>query len=110
MFKFVELKEVQKHYICVIMNKFKHKEKEISITQMKEYHNSLLKIRYDGLKYGYPNWLIRPKNKISMGVYGFPIPTEDEVEDLKNGLSEQVINIEDYSDFFKQTIKEYSLL
>jgi hypothetical protein len=110
MFKFVELKEVQQRYICAVINKCGHTEPEIALNEMKQYHESLIEMRSDGTKYGYPNWLIKPKNKISMGVYGFPIPTTSEIEDLNSGKSQQVINIEDYSPLFKQTVKEYNLL
>jgi len=110
MFKFIELKEVQKRYICEVIKRYNHTASEITLSQMKEYHDALIQVRTEGIKIGYPNWLIKPKNKISMGIYGFPIPTESEVADLNSGNSVQQINIEDYSPMFKTVVAEYNLI
>ena len=111
MLEFVELKEQQKKYVIEVMNRFDHKYGEIMLSDLKFYHNEMMKARSKGCpKYGYPNWLIVPENKRAKSVYGFPIPTESELEDFISGKTERVIKVEKYSPLFQKTVKEYSLL
>jgi hypothetical protein len=111
MLEFVELKEQQKKYVIEVTNRFNHKTKDITLADMEFYHAEMKMTRDQGTpKFGYPNWLIVPTNKVSKSVYGFPIPTESELQDFISGKTEAVINIKKFSPLFQKTVKEYSLL
>lgn len=111
MLEFVELKEKQKDYVVYVMNRFDHKHKDITLADMQFYHDEMLQTRSAGCpKLGYPNWLIVSQNKVAKSIYGFPIPTELELEDFLSGNTERVIKLEKYSPLFQKTVKEYNLL
>ena len=110
MFSFIELKPTQKQYVAELMKQFNHTQKDITLGQIKTYHQMMLYRREEGgLKLGYPNWLIVAKNKVSKSVYGFPLPTEEELEDFYSGKTERVVNISSFSPMLKNVIKEYGL-
>ena len=108
--QFKELKPTQKQYIIELMKQFNHTQKDITLGQIKTYHQMMLYRREEGgLKLGYPNWLIVAKNKVSKSVYGFPIPTESEMDDYLSGKTERVVDISSFSPMLKTVIKEYGL-
>lgn len=111
MIDFIELNEPQKRYVLEVMNRFLHYDEEITISQMKEYHTKMVEARDQGCpKIGYPNWLIKPENKLSKSVYFFPVPTEDEIEDFYDGNTEAVIVLEKLSPMTQKVIQQYGLL
>ena len=108
--KFISLKDTQKLYVITIMEKFNHDSDEITLKQMDGYHMKMFKQREKGgIKLGYPKWLVNPGNKLAKSAYGFPTPTEDELDDFKEGKSLRVIDVSDFSDMFKSVIQEYGL-
>ena len=110
MFSFIELKTTQKQYILKIMKRFKHDSEQITLSQIKEYHQVMLKQRdKSGTKLGYPNWLIVNDNKITKSVYHLPIPTEDEEQDFYDGKIDPVVNLNRYSKLLQDTIKEFNI-
>jgi len=110
MMKFIGLKDTQKLYVITIMEKFNHDSDEITLKQMDQYHMKMFKQREKGgIKLGYPKWLVNPGNKLAKSVYGFPMPTEDELDDFKEGKSFRVIDVSEFSDMFKATVQEYGL-
>ena len=110
MFSFIELKPTQKQYILEIMKRFKHESPQITLSEIKEYHQVMLKQRdKTGMKLGYPNWLIVADNKIAKSVYNLPIPTIEEEEDFYNGNVEPVINLSRFSPLLRKTIEEFNI-
>lgn len=110
MMKFISLKDTQKLYVVTIMEKFSHDSDEITLKQMDQYHAELYRQREKGgIKLGYPKWLVNPGNKLAKSVYGFPMPTEDELDDFKQGKSFRVIDVSEFSDMFKDVVQEYGL-
>lgn len=110
MFSFIELKPTQKQYILEIMKRFKHESPQITLSEIKEYHQVMLKQRdKTGMKLGYPNWLIVADNKIAKSVYNLPIPTIEEEEDFYNGNVEPVINLNRFSPLLRKTIEEFNI-
>ena len=111
MFNFLELKPTQKQYILEIMKRFKHESPQITLAQIKEYHQVMLKQRdRSGTKLGYPNWLIVADNKVAKSVYNLPIPTIEEEEDFYEGKNlEPQVNLDKFSPLFKQTVKEFNI-
>jgi hypothetical protein len=110
MFSFIELKPTQKQYILEIMKRFKHESPQITLAEIKEYHQVMLKQRdKTGMKLGYPNWLIVADNKIAKSLYNLPIPTIDEEEDFYNGNVDPVINLNRFSPLLRQTIDEFKI-
>lgn len=110
MMKFISLKDTQKLYVITIMEKFNHDSDEITLKQMDQYHLKMFKQREKGgIKLGYPKWLVNPGNKLAKSVYGFPMPTEEELDDFKEGKSFRVIDVSDFSDMFKSVVQEYGL-
>ena len=108
---FIELNEAQKKYIVYVMERFKHKSESISLTEMKSYHETMVYERdKGGPKFGYPNWMIIPENKISKSVYSFPKPTGEALEAFLNGDVEPQIRIEKYSPMLQEVVKNYGLL
>jgi len=108
--KFISLKDTQKLYVITIMEKFNHDSDEITLKQMDEYHIKMFKQREKGgIKLGYPKWLVNRGNKLSKSVYGFPIPTEDELDDFKAGKSQRIIDVSEFSDMFKDVVQQYGL-
>lgn len=111
MIDFIELNESQKNYVVFVMERFKHKSSEITLVQMKSYHDLMLYERdKGGPKFGYPNWLIVPENKVSKSVYSFPIPTGDELDAFRAGDVEPQIKLEKYSQMLQDVVKNYGLL
>jgi len=111
MIDFIELNETQKNYVIYVMERFKHKSNEITLTAMKSYHELMVYERdKGGPKYGYPNWLIDPDNKVSKSVYHLPIPTEDDLEAFRNGDVDAKLNLDKFSDMFKEVVSKYNLL
>jgi hypothetical protein len=109
-FSFIELKPTQKQYVVEVMHRFNHDREAIELIEMQDYHKVMVSKRDAGCpKLGYPNWLIVAKNKISKGVYGFPLPTEEELEDFYSGKTERVVDISSFSPMLKNVIKEYGL-
>ena len=110
MMKFIGLKDTQKLYVVTVMEKLKHDRDEITLKEMDKYHAKMYNEREKGgIKIGYPKWLINPGNKLAKSVYGFPAPTEDELDDFKEGKSFRVIDISDMSDMFKEVVSKYNL-
>lgn len=111
MFNFLELKPTQKQYILEIMKRFKHESPQITLAQIKEYHQVMLKQRdQSGTKLGYPNWLIVADNKIAKSVYNLPIPTIDEEEDFYDGKNlEPQVNINKFSPLLRKTLDEFNI-
>jgi hypothetical protein len=108
--RFVELKPTQKQYVVVVMNRFNHNYEDITLDDMRFYHDEMLQTRNAGTpKLGYPNWLIKPENKKIKGVYGFPRPTDSELEDYHSGNVEAVIDLSKFSPLLNNVIKEYGL-
>jgi hypothetical protein len=108
--RFVELKPTQKQYVVVVMNRFGHNYEDITLDDMRFYHDEMLQTRNAGTpKLGYPNWLIKPENKKIKGVYGFPRPTDSELEDYHSGNVEAVIDLSKFSPLLNNVIKEYGL-
>jgi hypothetical protein len=108
--RFVELKPTQKQYVVVVMNRFDHNYEDITLDDMRFYHDEMLQTRNAGSpKLGYPNWLIKPENKKIKGVYGFPRPTDSELEDYYSGNVEAVIDLSKFSPLLNNVIKEYGL-
>lgn len=111
MIDFVELNESQKNYVVYVMERFNHKSSEISLTEMKSYHELMVYERdKDGPKFGYPNWLIVPENKVSKAIYSFPKPTGEDLEAFLDGDVEPIIKIEKYSQMLQDVVKQYGLL
>lgn len=111
MIDFIELNETQKNYVVYVMERFKHKSDEISLTEMKSYHETMVYERdKGGPKYGYPNWLIVPENKVSKSVYSFPKPSGDDLVNFRNGDVLPQLKLEKYSPMFQQVVKDYGLL
>lgn len=111
MIDFIELNGTQKAYIVYVMERFKHKSNEISLIEMKSYHELMVYERdKGGPKYGYPNWLIVPENKVSKSVYSFPKPTDENLEAFRSGNVEPQIKLEKYSPMFQTVVKNYGLL
>ena len=110
MIQFKELKPTQKMYVTVVMHTFNHHASEIELSEMQDYHRIMLPKRALGHpKLGYPNWLITASNKIAKGVYGFPIPTESELDDYLSGKTERVVDLNKFSPLLQNVIKEYGL-
>ena len=108
---FIELKPTQKQYVVYVMDRFDHKHEDITLDDMKFYHAEMVMTRNQGCpKLGYPNWLIKPENKVGKSVYHFPIPTKSELDDFLSGKTEAVLNLKKFSPLFQKTVKEYSLL
>lgn len=111
MIDFIELNETQKNYVVYVMERFKHKSEEISLTEMKSYHETMVYERdKGGPKYGYPNWLIVPENKVSKSLYHFPVPSGDDLEAFHRGDVGPQIKLEKYSPMFQQVVRDYGLL
>lgn len=111
MIEFIELNGAQKNYVVHVMKRFNHNKPDISLAEMKQYHDTMLQERDSGgPKLGYPNWLIKPHNKVSKSVYAFPIPTEDDMDDYRVGNVDARIIIERYSPMLQQVVKEYGLI
>ena len=107
---FNELKLKQKQYVVYVMNRFDHEFDEITLADMEFYHDEMLQTRNQGCpKFGYPNWLIKPENKLSKSVYKFPKPTDSELEDFHSGKTERVVNLKKFSPLLQNVIKEYGL-
>ena len=108
--RFTELKPTQKMYVIEVMNRFDHDAEEIELTEMQDYHKVMVSKRDSGCpKLGYPNWLIVAENKIAKGIYGFPRPTDSELEDYHSGNVEAVVNLSKFSLLLNNVIKEYGL-
>jgi len=108
--QFKELKPTQKQYVIEVMNRFDHEYEDITLQDMEFYHTEMLQTRNAGCpKLGYPNWLIKPENKKAKGVYGFPRPTDSELEDYHSGNVEAVVNLSKFSLLLNNVIKEYGL-
>jgi hypothetical protein len=108
--QFKELKPTQKMYVIEVMNRFDHDVDQIELIEMQDYHKIMLSKRDSGCpKLGYPNWLIVSKNKVAKGVYGFPRPTDSELEDYYSGKTERVVDMSSFSPLLKNVIKEYGL-
>ena len=108
--QFKELKPTQKQYIIEVMKQFNHTHNDITLGQIKSYHEIMMDLRdVGGPKLGYPNWLIVSENKVSKAIYGFPIPTESEMEDYLSGNVEAVIDLSKFSPLLNNVIKEYGL-
>lgn len=108
--QFKELKPTQKMYVIEVMNRFDHDADEIELIEMQDYHKIMLSKRDSGCpKLGYPNWLIVADNKVAKGVYGFPRPTDSELEDYHSGKVEAVKDLSKFSPLLNNVIKEYGL-
>jgi len=108
--QFKELKPTQKQYVIEVMNRFDHEYEDITLQDMEFYHTEMLQTRNAGCpKLGYPNWLIKPENKKAKGIYGFPRPTDSELEDYHSGNVEAVVNLSKFSLLLNNVIKEYGL-
>jgi len=108
--RFAELKPTQKMYVIEVMNRFDHDRDAIELIEMQDYHKVMVSKRDAGCpKLGYPNWLIVGENKISKGVYGFPRPTDSELEDYHSGNVEAVVDLSKFSSLLNNVIKEYGL-
>ncbi|NDB57975.1 hypothetical protein EB001_05970 [bacterium] len=108
--RFAELKPTQKMYVIEVMNRFDHDRDAIELIEMQDYHKVMVSKRDAGCpKLGYPNWLIVGENKISKGVYGFPRPTDSELEDYHSGNVEAVVDLSKFSPLLNNVIKEYGL-
>lgn len=111
MIDFIELNESQKTYIIEVVNRFSHDRDFITLAEMKDYHQKMVDNRSSGCpKLGYPNWLIKPENKVSKSVYHLPVPTDEELEDFHLGNVEAQINLDKYSAMFKDVAERYNLL
>lgn len=111
MIDFIELNETQKKYVVYVIERFKHISDEISLAEMKSYHEIMVHERdKDGPKFGYPNWLIVPENKLSKSIYQFPRPTGEALEAFLDGDVEPHIRLEKYSPLLQKVVKEYGLL
>ena len=107
---FKELTPIQKKYVVEVMVRFDHTDNVISLDEMKSYHEQMVSKRKSGCpKLGYPNWLIKPDNKVSKAIYEFPIPTESELEDFHSGKTERVVDLKKFSPLLQKVIKEYGL-
>ena len=110
MLQFKALKPTQKQYVVELMKQFNHTHKDITLGQIKTYHQMMLYRRDEGgLKLGYPNWLIVAENKVLKSVYGFPLPTEEELEDYYSGKTERVVDVTKFCPLLQNVIKEYGL-
>jgi hypothetical protein len=110
MLNFIELKPTQKQYVVEVVNRFDHELEQITLSDMEFFHSEMKMTRDQGCpKLGYPNWLIKADNKVSKGVYHFPIPTESELEDFLSGKTERVVDLSKFSPMLKNVIKEYGL-
>ena len=111
MIDFIELNESQKNYVVYVMERFKHNRDDISLTEMKSYHELMVYERdKGGPKFGYPNWLIVPENKVSKAIYGFPKPTGEDLEAFRNGDVEPQIKLEKYSPMLQEVVKNYGIM
>lgn len=111
MIDFIELNESQKTYIIEIMDRFSHNKDSISLAEMKDYHQKMVSARSSGCpKLGYPNWLIKPENKVSKSVYHLPVPTGDELDDFYHGNVDAQINLSKYSTMFQTVVANYGIL
>lgn len=111
MIDFVELKETQKKYVLHLMDRFNLDTEVITLDDMKSFHEIMIMERHTGgPKFGYPNWLIKPNNKVSMSVYHFPKPTREDLEAFNNGDVDSHIQLKKYSQMFQDVVKEYNLL
>lgn len=111
MIDFIELNETQKKYVVYVMERFKHDRDEITLIEMKSYHETMVHERdKGGPKFGYPNWLIVPQNKVSKSIYQFPRPTGEALEAFLAGDVEPQIRLEKYSPLLQKVVKEYGLL
>lgn len=107
---FKELKPTQKKYVAEVMHRFDHAFNEITLADMEFYHTEMLQTRNAGCpKLGYPNWLIKPENKLTKGIYKFPKPTDSELEDFHSGKTERVVDLKKFSPLLQKVIKEYGL-
>ena len=111
MIDFIELNESQKNYVVYLLTFHGHTKDTINLAEMKSYHNTMLAARASGCpKFGYPNWLIKPDNKVSKSVYHFPVPTGEELQDFYMGNVEPKINLDKYSEMFRDVVERYNLL
>lgn len=111
MIDFIELNESQKNYVVYVMKRFKHDRDEISLIEMKSYHETMVHERdKGGPKFGYPNWLIDPENKVSKSVYQFPRPSGEALEAFHRGDVAPQIKLEKYSPMLQEVVKNYGLL
>ena len=111
MINFIELNKSQKNYVVYLLNFHGHTKDTISLAEMKSYHNTMLVARESGCpKFGYPNWLIKSENKVSMSVYHFPAPTDEELDDFHMGFVEPQMNLDKYSEMFREVAMHYNLL
>ena len=98
MLTFKELKPTQKQYVVVVMNRFDHKYEDITLDDMRFYHDEMVMTRDQGCpKLGYPNWLIKSDNKKAKGIYNFPRPTDLELEQYHSGDVEAVVDLTKFS-------------
>ena len=110
MLTFKELKPTQKMYVIEVMNRFDHDAEVIELIEMQDYHKVMVSKRDSGCpKLGYPNWLITTKNKVAKGIYGFPRPTDLELEQYYSGDVEAVVDLSKFSPLLNNVIKEYGL-
>lgn len=111
MIDFVELNESQKNYVIHVMERFNHNSEEISLKEMRSYHDIMVHERDKaGPKFGYPNWLIVPENKISKAIYSFPKPTGEALDAFLAGDVLPHIKLEKYSQMLQDVVKNYGIL
>lgn len=97
-------------YVIEVINRFDHEYEDITLQDMEFYHTEMLQTRNAGCpKLGYPNWLIKSENKKAKGVYGFPRPTDSELEEYYSGNVEAVVDLSKFSPLLNNVIKEYGL-
>jgi hypothetical protein len=107
---FKELTPIQKKYVVEVINRFDHEYEDITLQDMEFYHAEMLATRNHGCpKLGYPNWLIKPENKIAKSIYKFPKPTDSELEEFHSGKTERVVDLKKFSPLLQKVIKEYGL-
>lgn len=111
MIDFIELNESQKKYVVYVMERFKHDHDEIGLAEMKSYHEIMVRERSTGgPKFGYPNWLIDPENKVSKSIYQFPRPSGEALEAFHRGDVAPQIKLEKYSPMLQEVVKSYGIL
>ena len=91
-------------YVVEVMSRFDHDTEVIELIEMQDYHKVMVSKRDAGCpKLGYPNWLITTDNKVAKGVYGFPRPTDLELEQYYSGDVEAVVDLSKFSPDRKST-------